>query len=87
MPQIIVTADQADVLKQDAVTLRERVNAADFESERFAVNLVERLGWAVEDATATEHPERPTTRDTPEQSEPQGSQLSPGRDLSPVGIA
>ena len=87
MPQIIVTADQADVLKQDAVTLRERVNAADFESERFAVNLVERLGWAVEDATATEHPERRTPRDTHEQSEPQGSQLTPGRDLSPVGIA
>jgi hypothetical protein len=87
MPQIIVTADQADVLKQDAVTLRERVSAADFESERFAVNLVERLGWAVEDATAAEHSERPTPRDAPEQSERQGSQLSPGRDRRPVGIA
>ena len=33
------------------VTLRERVNVSDFESERFAANLVERLGWAVNDAT------------------------------------
>lgn len=35
--------------------LRERVNVADFESERFAANLIERLGWAVVDATEAEH--------------------------------
>jgi len=34
--------------------LRERVNVADFESERFAANLIERLGWAVVDATEAE---------------------------------
>ena len=31
--------------------LRERVNVEDFESDRFAANLIERLGWAVVDAT------------------------------------
>jgi hypothetical protein len=30
--------------------LRERVNVADFESDHFAAQLVERLGWAVSDA-------------------------------------
>ena len=47
MPQIIVTADgQAG---ERAVTFRERV-CSDFESEHFAAQLVERLGWAVGDA-------------------------------------
>jgi hypothetical protein len=50
MPQIIVTADQDADRREDAVMLRERVNASDFESEHFAARLVERLGWAVGDA-------------------------------------
>ena len=50
MPQIIVTADQGD----GDVMLRERVNVADFESQHFAAQLVERLGWAVEDADQVE---------------------------------
>ena len=54
MPQIIVTADSAAEPEQDGVMLRERVNIADFDSERFAANLVERLGWAVVDATEVE---------------------------------
>jgi hypothetical protein len=54
MPQIIVTAGPTDPQGQPTVTLRERVNPADFESERFAANLVERLGWAVVDATQEE---------------------------------
>jgi hypothetical protein len=54
MPQIIVTADRSEDLEEGAVTLRERVNAADFESEHFAVQLVERLGWAVNDAHQAE---------------------------------
>ena len=45
MPQIIVTADDAHEQERDGVMLRERVNADDFESERFAANLIERLGW------------------------------------------
>lgn len=34
--------------------LRERVNLSDFESEHFAAQLVERLGWAVGDAAEAE---------------------------------
>lgn len=56
VPQIIVTADHGQ--EQDGIMLRERVNAADFESERFAANLIERLGWAVVDATEVETPDR-----------------------------
>jgi hypothetical protein len=68
MPQIIVTAGPAEQQGQAAVTLRERVNPADFESERFAANLVERLGWAVLDATEEERQaggERPVEVDEP----------------------
>jgi hypothetical protein len=54
MPQIIVTADQGAAFGDGAVTLMERVNVADFESEHFAAQLVERLGWAVEDADEVE---------------------------------
>ena len=50
MPQIIVTADVGAAFGEGPVTLRERVNVADFESQHFATQLVERLGWAVADA-------------------------------------
>ncbi len=50
MPQIIVKADHED----GSVTLRERINVADFDSDLFAANLVERLGWAVLDAVEEE---------------------------------
>jgi hypothetical protein len=53
MPQIIVTAgDAADLDK--AITLRERINATDFESDRFMTNLIERIAWAVTDAAEVE---------------------------------
>jgi hypothetical protein len=54
MPQIIVTADQTSDTGDNAVMLRERVNVADFESDHFAAQLVERLGWAVCDADEVE---------------------------------
>jgi hypothetical protein len=54
VPQIIVTADPAQEREQEGIMLRERVNVADFESDRFAANLIERLGWAVVDATEVE---------------------------------
>ena len=50
MPQIIVTADQVGDRQEPPVMFRERVNLSDFESEHFAAQLVERLGWAVSDA-------------------------------------
>jgi hypothetical protein len=55
MPQIIVAADRGAAFGEGAVTFRERVNVADFESGHFAAQLVERLGWAVEDADVVEH--------------------------------
>jgi hypothetical protein len=64
MPQIIVTADRGAGLGEGAVTLRERVNVADFESQHFARQLVERLGWAVEDADRAEHLPTPEDRRT-----------------------
>ena len=54
MPQIIVTADGGAAFGEGAVTLKERVNVSDFESQHFARQLVERLGWAVEDAQQVE---------------------------------
>ena len=59
MPQIIVTADRSADQDEAPVLLRERVNLTDFESDHFAVQLVERLGWAVSDAHEVE-------RSTPE---------------------
>jgi hypothetical protein len=58
MPQIIVTADRTNEQGESAVLLRERVNVSDFESDHFANQLVERLGWAVNDAVEIERDER-----------------------------
>lgn len=54
MPHIIVVADEKDTRREGAVMLRERVNVTDFESDHFAQQLVERLGWAVSDADEAE---------------------------------
>ena len=54
MPQIIVTADRTDQREEGAVLLRERINVTDFESDHFANQLVERIGWAVGDADEAE---------------------------------
>lgn len=54
MPQIIVTAKPSDQQDEEAVMLRERVTVADFESQHFADQLVERIGWAVSDADDVE---------------------------------
>jgi hypothetical protein len=59
VPQIIVTADRGAAFGEGAVTLRERVSVADFESEHFASQLVERLGWAVGDADEVERVSQP----------------------------
>ena len=59
MPQIIVTSDRGAAFGEGAVTLRERVTVADFESEHFANQLMERLGWAVGDAHEAERFDEP----------------------------
>jgi hypothetical protein len=52
MPHILVIADHAPEGAEPPIMFRERVNVRDFESSHFAVQLVERLGWAVGDADA-----------------------------------
>ena len=54
VPHIIVTADRTDDREGATEMLRERVNVTDFESDHFATQLVERLGWAVSDADEAE---------------------------------
>jgi len=83
MPQIIVMAGAEDGLEQATVMLRERVNATDFDSERFAANLLERLGWAVEDATAAEQ-RAPTAE--PQVSDTTASGARQARRPEPVGV-
>jgi hypothetical protein len=62
MPQIIVAADRGAAFGGGAVTLRETVSVADFESQHFVAQLVERLGWAVEDADRAEE-DSPSTEE------------------------
>jgi hypothetical protein len=54
MPQIIVTANEPTEGSEQSVMLRERVSAEDFQSDHFQTQLVERLGWAVADASELE---------------------------------
>ena len=61
MPQIIVVADNGRERPEDAVMLRERISASDLQSQHFALQLLERLEWAVGDAHQVER-DRP--RDT-----------------------
>ena len=70
MPQIIVKADRGDGREEDVVMLRERINSRDFECATFASRLVERLGWAIDDAHAVEqaaaHAVEQAAEDTPQ---------------------
>ncbi len=54
MPHIIVVADEKQDESEGAVMLRERINVSDLESQHFAAHLLERLGWALEDAQQAE---------------------------------
>lgn len=85
MPQIIVTAGSTDDRGDTKVLLRERVSATDFESDRFAANLLERLGWAVEDATAAEKHGFVADEDTLKRDRRRTRELVPDRDPEPVG--
>jgi hypothetical protein len=77
VPEIIVTARRGGGHDGSAVTLRERVNISDFESNHFAAQLVERLGWAVNDAHEAEQKadERPE-QGAYEQDEHRSDQLA-----------
>ena len=53
MPQILVVTSPPEAAS--SVVYRERVVATDLESDHFAGQLVERVGWAVRDADQLEH--------------------------------
>ena len=55
MPQIVVRTSGLES-KRGAEVMRERVVASDLESEQFAAQLVERIGWALADADSLEKP-------------------------------
>lgn len=58
MPQILVLTEVPD--RSGEVVYRERVPSSSLESEHFAGQLLERVGWAVRDADDLEsRPEEP----------------------------
>jgi hypothetical protein len=61
MPQILVLADSPQGSQGSGeVVYRERVARSSLESEHFAGQLMERVGWAVGDADDLEsHPQQP----------------------------
>jgi hypothetical protein len=73
LPQIIVMADKPSDGREPPVMFRERVNVSDFESEHFATQLVERLGWAVGDADAIDPIGQPADWEAPSDVEPAAS--------------
>jgi hypothetical protein len=89
VPQIIVTADSGAAFGKGAVTLRERVSVADFESEHFATQLVERLGWAVGDADEAERISEPEAPAGPfaEPGQPMADPVDPVERAAPMSDA
>lgn len=59
MAQILVIADRPEEAGT-TVVYRERIESADLESDHFSGQLVERVGWAVEDADRVERNGVPT---------------------------
>jgi len=53
MPQILVLTDAPQ--RAGEVVYRERVPSSSLESQHFAGQLLERVGWAVRDADDLEH--------------------------------
>lgn len=57
MPQILVVTDSAEA-SVSTVVYRERISIADLRSDHFSGQLVERVGWAVGDASELERNDR-----------------------------
>jgi hypothetical protein len=57
MPQILVVTDRPEETVPSTVVYRERIESADLESAHFSGQLVERVGWAVQDADRIEREE------------------------------
>lgn len=76
MPQIIVTATRARDSKQGTEMFRERVSPSDFESPHFQAQLVERIGWAVGDASLAEQDSRTTASGESDEARPAPAPVS-----------
>jgi hypothetical protein len=76
MPQILIVTDSPQTSGE--VVYRERVASEDLRSSHFAGQLVERVGWAVGDASQLEHRAEIRSRDAgaPTSAQPGADALS-----------
>jgi hypothetical protein len=74
VPRIIVRADRPT----DIVMLSERISVADFESEHFRAQLLQRLSWAVGDAHAAEQADQDERNLAEASPEDRAHETSPG---------
>jgi hypothetical protein len=63
VPQILIVTDSPQSAGE--VVYRERVVSSDLDSEHFSGQLVERVGWAVDDADELERGAEGRTRQRP----------------------
>ena len=68
MPQILVVTEST--AEDSAVVYRERISSADLESAHFSGQLVERVGWAVQDADQFERAVADGDRESASHSSP-----------------
>jgi hypothetical protein len=61
MPRLIVTAETRND-RDDAIVHDERVLATNLDNEHSSAQLIERVGWALEDAERLEAEQRPCRR-------------------------
>lgn len=54
MPRIVVTTEPRVPNSDNSVLLDERIATADLDSDHFAAQLIERIGWALIDADGAE---------------------------------
>ena len=54
MPRIVVTTEPRLPSNGNSVLLDERIVTADLDSDHFAAQLIERIGWALLDADGAE---------------------------------
>lgn len=56
MARIVVTTERRVPASEMSVLLDERIVTTDLDSDHFAAQLIERIGWALLDADAAEQP-------------------------------
>jgi hypothetical protein len=54
MPSILIVPETGDDTVVERFKLRERVSASDLHDEHICAQLIQRIGWAVEDAEREE---------------------------------